>query len=239
MTISVREVNKINIVDIRGKIDINSSQIIEAIGWLIKSRSRDILLNFDKVDMVDYSGISILAIAYKNVSNHNGRLKFCNVTLHIEELLKLLRLDSIFEIYKDEKTALKSFQLGSAIDKKRLRRRFKRLDVNINAEFRSKESARNKRTVWHRGKILNLSGDGIFFYTKKLLPLGKKVEINIYLDTKQPIEIEGVVTWLADKSLQPQSYPGMGIQFRGIRKPKQDKLLAFINKHLTRRSSAV
>lgn len=237
MNVRVREAHNINIIDIDGRIDISSSEIIETVGWLIKNRKNDILLNFDKVNMVDYSGISILAIAYKNVINHKGKMKFCNVALHIEELFKLVRLDSIFEIYTNEETALKTFHFESPIDKKILRRRFKRLDVHIDVEFRAK--GKTKKDIWHIGKLLNLSGDGIFIYTKKLLPLGTQIKLKIDLRSGRPLEISGVVIWIADRSLQPQSYPGMGVYFKGIRKQDQDRMLKFINKHITHRSATL
>ena len=224
-------------MDIDGQIDINSSEIIETIGWLIKSHKTDILLNFDKVGMVDYSGISILAIAYKNVMNNSGKLKFCNVALHIEELFKVVRLDSIFEVYRDEEAALKTFHSEYPIDRKPLRRRFKRLDVHITAEFRPKAKPKAAEPAWHKDQILNMGGEGLFLYTKKLMPLGAKIELRINLLDRRPIEIEGAVIWLADKGLQPQSYPGMGIQFKKLRKEEQDRVLAFINRHLTYRST--
>ncbi len=237
MKIRIREANKISIMDIEGSININSSEIIEAVGWLVKSRKRDILLNFDKVNMLDYSGISILAIAYKNVMNHDGKMKFCNVSLHIEELFKLVRLDSIFEIYRDERIALKTFHYESAIDKKLLRRRFKRLDVHIDIKFQAQESPKDMKNIWRGGRVLDLSGDGLFLYTKKVPPIGKKVALKITLRGGRPFEAEGTVIWIADKSLQPQSYPGMGIQFKKINKRDQDKLLTFINEHLVHRSA--
>ncbi len=239
MNIRIREANDINIIDIEGRIDINSSEIIESVGWLIKSRKKDILLNFDKVDILDYSGISILAIAYKNVMNHKGKMKFCKVPLHIEELFKLVRLDSIFEIYRDEETALKTFHFESPVDKKTLRRRFKRLDAHIEVEFRPREKSTNTKNLWRSGKLLNLSGDGLFLYTKKLLPVGKKIKLKLNLHDKRPFEAEGLIIWIADKKLQPQSYPGMGIHFRNIRKQDQDRMLAFINKHLIHRSTTL
>ena len=239
MNIRIRESHNINIVEIEGQIDINSSEIIETVGWLIKNRKTDILLNFDKVDMVDYSGISILAIAYKNVMNNKGKMKFCNVSLHIEELFNIVRLDSIFQIYRDEETALKTFHFESPIDKKPLRRRFKRLDAHIDVEFCLLEKLKNKKVLWYNAKLLNLSGEGLFLYSKKLLPIGKKIKLKIDLHGKKPFEIEGVVIWLADKSLQPQSYPGMGILFKKIPKQYQDKLLIYINKHLIHRSGAL
>lgn len=239
MNIRIREENKISIIDIDGRIDINSSEIIETIGWLIKNKKKDVLLNFEKVDLVDYSGISILAIAYKNVINHNGRMKFCNVSMPIEELFKLVRLDSIFETYSDEQTALRAFCYEDTINGKRLRRRFKRLDIHFDVEFCSLEELRGKKGIWHVGKILNLSGDGIFLYTKKLFTLGEGVKLKINLGNEKVMEVEGVIIWVADKSLQPQSYPGMGIHFKNISKQNQDTILEFINKHINHRSRAL
>lgn len=235
MDIRIREAHNISIVDIDGQIDINAAEIIEAIGWLIKNKKKDILLNFDKVNMVDYSGISILAIAYKNVINHKGKMKFCNVPLHIEELFKLVRLDSIFEIYKDEDTALTTFfHSESPMDYALLRRRFKRLDVHIEAEFCAKS---NPDKIWHTGRILNISGEGLFIQSKNVVPLGTTLTLKLNISDTETLEAEGMVIWLADKSLQLQSYPGMGIRFNNMRKTVQDKLMTFINRQITNRST--
>ena len=234
MDIRIRESNNIGIIDIDGQVDINSSEIIEAVGWLIKNKKTDILLNFDRVNMVDYSGISILAIAYKNVANHKGKMKFCNVPLHVEELFKLVRLDSIFEISKDEESALNTFHDESTVDQAVLRRRFKRLDIQVDAEFCTREGSNG---TWHVAKILNISGEGLFIHSKTTLPLGTKVILRLNLPGGEQIEARGVVIWLADKSLQLQSYPGMGIHFADMTKKIQDKILSFINRHITSRST--
>ncbi len=235
MDIRIRDAQNISIVDIDGQIDINASEIIEAVGWLIKNKKKDILLNFDRVDMVDYSGVSILAIAYKNVLNHKGKMKFCNVPLHVEELFKLVRLDSIFEVYKDEGTALSTFFRGvSPLDHALLRRRFKRLDAHLEVECCAKKDP-NK--TWHTGQVLNISGEGLFLYIKNILPLGTDVLLRLRTADSESIEAGGTVIWLADKSLQIQSYPGMGIHFKDMDKTAQDKILTFINKHITIRST--
>ncbi len=233
MDIRIRESNNISIVDIDGQIDINSSEIIEAVGWLVKNQKKDILLNLDKVNMVDYSGISILAIAYKNVVNHKGKMKFCNVPLHVEGLFKLVRLDNIFEIYNDESSAINTFYRESGVDRTVLRRRFKRLGVQAEIEFRAENEVDK---TWREGKILNISGEGLFVHAKSILPLGAKVALRLNLFSGKIIEAEGAVVWLADKSLQPQSYPGMGIHFKDMTKEIQDEIIAFINKNITNRS---
>ncbi|MBN1871873.1 MAG: PilZ domain-containing protein [Candidatus Omnitrophica bacterium] len=238
MNIRVRESNKINIVDIEGRIDINASEIIETIGWLVKNRKNDILLNFEKVELVDYSGISILAIAYKNVINHKGKMKLCNVPLHIAELLRLVKLDTVFQIYNTEDEALNSFHFDSPLDDIKLRRRFKRIEIPIEVEFLSRRESKKAGAIWHSAKLLNISGDGIYLYTKKIMPLGEKLNLKIHIGPKMDLEITGVVAWLSDKSLQPQMYPGMGVSFNGIGKKDQDKILTFINRHITFRSSS-
>src|SRR3989338_5859299 len=202
MDIRIRELNNISRIDIDGQVYINSSEIIEAVGWLIKNKKKDILLNFDRVNMVDYSGISILAIAYKNVVNHKGKMKFCNVPLHVEELFKLVRLDSIFEICKDEESALNTFHYESPIDQAMLRRRFKRLDIQVDADFCADEVRSN--STWHRSKILNISGDGIFVHAKTTLPLGTKVVLRLNMPGGAQIEAKGVVIWLAGTNAQRQ-----------------------------------
>ena len=106
MAIRIRGAGGVEILDVDGNIDINSSELIEAIGSLVSSGKLNILVNFENVDMVDYSGLSILAIAYKNVTNHNGKMKLSRVPLPVIELLKVVKLDSVFEIYSDEMSAI-------------------------------------------------------------------------------------------------------------------------------------
>src|SRR3990167_7672172 len=107
MSIRVREVDNINILDIEGNIDINSSDIVETVGWLVNTGKLNIILNLENVGLVDYSGLSILAIAYKNAVNHKGKFKLLHAPLPVIELFKIVRLDSVFEIYVDEESAVK------------------------------------------------------------------------------------------------------------------------------------
>ena len=136
MSVRIREVKDIHIVDIDGKIDINSSDIIETIGWLVNTGKAKIIIDLKNVDTVDYNGLSILAIAYKNIVNHSGKLRFLNIPLAAIELFKVVKLDSVFEVYPDEESAINSFYDESA-DKLHLRRRFARLDIHLSVKYRT------------------------------------------------------------------------------------------------------
>lgn len=183
---------------------------------------------------IDYDGLSILVIAYKNVINRKGKMKFCNVPSHMLSLLKTAHLDSIFEIYNAEREALRSFrEPAHHIEKKVLRRRFKRLDIHVKVQYSL--LARPKQV--YDGKLSNISGAGIYIRCKKTYPIKTKLHLQIKLpELSKPIKVSGVVIWNADKEIQPHEYPGMGIQFTDISYDEQDKIMEFIDKNISHRS---
>lgn len=236
MNLNVREIGPITVIDIEGQIDINSSELIETIGWLVKNDRIKIVCNLEKVELVDYSGLSIFAIAFKNVSNHNGELKFCNIPLHLMELFRIVQLDTIFTFYSSEDSAIKSFTEPSEIEKKSLRRKFRRAFVQIGVRY--KAITKNDETnQFHEGKVLNIGGEGMYIYTDKIFPVGTRLEIELKLEhINKPILINGVVLWVPDRELQPHSYPGIGIQFLKLGHSTQKTIVEYINKHTIHRS---
>ena len=135
MHLSVREVAKVNVLSVDGQIDINSSEIIETVGWLLKHNRLKIVCDLGNVTMLDYSGLSILAITYKSVINHKGQIIFCCVPLHVQQLFRLVRLEDVFLMYDTEELAIKGFDTASKIEQLKLRRRFKRLDMHREMKY--------------------------------------------------------------------------------------------------------
>lgn len=234
MKIRKRREKKIIVLYLEGKININCANFIEETSILLNQDYLKLLCDFTNVDMVDYNGLSILAIAYKNVVNKNGVMKFCNVPIHIKKLFKLVRLDLVFDIYDDERAALKSFKTSSKIDKLYLRRRFKRLEFQLPIKYSLSNTAKSRVLS---GKILNLSGEGLFIYTKHILPITSQISMQLKLDEDlKPIDLPGRIIWLADKELQPHCCPGMGVEFMHIDSENQKKIIDFIDKNITHRS---
>ncbi|NQT47089.1 MAG: anti-sigma factor antagonist [Candidatus Omnitrophica bacterium] len=235
MNIKVREQAGITILDIEGKVDINSAELIETVGWLLKQNRMKLLCNFAQVESVDYSGLSVLAVAYKNVSNHKGMMKFVNVSKSTVDLFHVVQLDRVFDIYEDEGSAIVSFRgRSSTVDKKLLRRRFKRLDIHVVVEY---SLAVSRKTKSYKQRVLNMSGEGLFVHGRHTLPVGSKLKMKLKLSPESDaIDAGGLVSWLADKELQPHAYPGMGIQFTDIGKEAQEDIISFIEKNVTHRS---
>ncbi len=234
MSVRIREAGGISILDIDGNIDINSSDIIEAAGWLVNSGKLNILINLENVDMVDYSGLSILAIAYKNVINHKGRLKLLGVPLSVIELFKVAKLDHIFETYSDEKSAIESF-FGAETSALHLRRRFQRLDIHLKVNYKILGSGKNQKTF--EGTVLNLSAAGMYIHTKYLFPLNSLVEVSLGIPGEaKKLMADGRVVYLADKEIQPHAYPGMGVSFAHLEPEKEKIIIDFIDRNVTHRA---
>ncbi len=231
LAVVLRQVRSAVILDLSGNIDIDCSILIEKIGLCLDNGYRDLICNFESVNLIDYAGLSVLTIAYKNAINHKGRIKFVNVAAHLTKVFSLVCMDRVFEIYQDEESALKSFEedkVISEIQGKKLRRRFKRLDLDIDIGFKSK--AEDK---FHQGKILNLSGVGVLVFTEeKTYPVGELLDINISLLPKPgKIEAEAKVAWLVEKDIQPQLFPAMGLEFHNLNTFAQKEIVEFVDRN--------
>lgn len=234
MPLRFRDSGNITILDIDGNIDINSSDIIESIGYFLNSGRLNFIINFENVNMVDYSGLSVLAIAYKNILNHKGKVKFLNVSVQTIELFKMVKLENVFEVYSDEDTAIRSFY-ENQMQCPPLRRRFKRLDISLKVKYWL--IGNHRRPKVFGGEILNLSAAGMYIFSKYTFPANTQLEMELNLPGEiKFMEATARVIWTADKELQPHFYPGMGVAFTGLTADKEKVIIDFIDKNITRRS---
>jgi stage II sporulation protein AA (anti-sigma F factor antagonist) len=233
MNIKIREKDKVAILDMEGNIDINASNLVETIGWALINKSKDILCNFDGINLIDYVGISVIAVAYKNILNHKGRMKICNAPFHVKNLFSLVGLDRVFTFYTTEEEALRDFKEEKAITnilKKQLRRRFKRVDLINDIEYKQKFPVKDN---YFKGKILNLSAIGVFIISDKIFPVDEILCTRLHLlPSPGIIEVDTKVTWVADKEIQPLESPGMGLEFYDLLPHKQIQIIQFVEKHL-------
>ncbi len=239
MNIKIKHLQDIDVLDIEGMININSSKLIEIVGDLLEKGSLKIILDMKDISLVDYNGLSVLAITYKNALNNKCMMKLCGISLDVEELFRIVKLDDVFEIYGDLDEAIESFThkvapSGKDDLKQQWRRRFLRLDIDLPIVYRLAQYSRSdKGDRICSGRMGNLSGAGLFIHSMQLLPPGSEVYLEIMLEKDQdPKEFPGVVMWLADKTLQPELYPGMGVAFSGLSPATQERVIEYIEKHV-------
>ena len=239
MEIKARQEGSVIILDLAGRIDVNSANLVEVVGQCIRDGYSDILCNFETVDFIDYMGISVIVIAYKEVMNNNGRMRFTNIPAHLKGFFSVSGLDRVIDIYATEDIAMNSFKEDKIIEnikKMQLRRRFKRLPIDIKIELKANKDERTP--VCLNLDLINLSAVGAFIFGDNEFRLGDEVILKMNLPPKQEkLELEAKVVWIPDKQIQPHAYPGIGVEFTNISAHIQQKLVEFIERNLSFMSS--
>jgi anti-sigma B factor antagonist len=71
---------------------------------------RKVLIDMDGVPYIDSTGVGFLVGSHTSVTQEEGQLKLLNVKPKILEVLKIMNLLKIFEIFPEENEAMKSFE---------------------------------------------------------------------------------------------------------------------------------
>jgi anti-sigma B factor antagonist len=111
MKATVRQIGRVSVVDLSGKITIGEGDVIlrEKVTELLDGGNQNILLNLEKVGYMDSAGIGELVACYKRAKEKDGTVKLLNPSGKVFDLLQLTKLEEVFETYADEKEALVSF----------------------------------------------------------------------------------------------------------------------------------
>lgn len=239
MEIRARQCENVIVMYLSGKVDVNSANLVEAVGQCVRDGYSDILINLEEVESIDYMGVSVVVITCKEVVNNRGRLKLTNVPAHLKGVLSVSGLDRAIEMYATEELALNSFKEDKAIEnikKMQLRRRFKRLPLDIKVELKGKNG--QGRPVCLQAEIINLSALGAYIFGCGQFKLGDDVILRMKLPpANEDMELEAKVVWLPDRQVQPHFYPGIGVEFRHLPAATQQKLLEFIERNLSHLSA--
>lgn len=106
-----RDAAEVTVVDLSGRIILGdgSALLRKTIRGLLDDGRRKILLNLADVDYIDSSGIGELVSAFMAVKNQGGELKLLHLTKKVRDLLQITKLYTVFDVFTDEGTAVRSF----------------------------------------------------------------------------------------------------------------------------------
>ncbi len=109
--LTTRQVGDVTVIDAVGRITLGegASTFRDEIRNLAQKGSQKMLLNLSEVSYIDSSGIGELVSGYTTVTNHNGQLKLLGLTKRVKDLLQITKLYTVFEVFDDEATAVRSF----------------------------------------------------------------------------------------------------------------------------------
>jgi anti-sigma B factor antagonist len=111
MQTATRQVGGVTVVDVSGRITLGEGNVIlrEIVRDLAEKGKKAILLNLGEVQYIDSSGVGELVKAHTTIRNQGGQLKLTNLNKRVHELLQMTRLSAVFDVQKDETSAIESF----------------------------------------------------------------------------------------------------------------------------------
>jgi anti-sigma B factor antagonist len=70
---------------------------------------KKLLVNLSDVSYIDSSGIGEMVSGFTTVTNHGGQLKLLGLSKRVKDLLQITKLYTVFEVFEDEASAVRSF----------------------------------------------------------------------------------------------------------------------------------
>lgn len=113
MQINLRHKGSVIILDIEGNlVGPNTIELKKIIDDQIRTADREpvfMILNLERVQMMDSSGLGVIVAAYASVRRNNGRVVLLNIGGNIRSLIVMAKLVTIFDRYETEAEAIASF----------------------------------------------------------------------------------------------------------------------------------
>jgi len=108
---SHRQVGDVTVVDAAGRITLGEGASVfrDMIRDLSTKGNKKILVNLSEVSYIDSSGIGEMVSSFTTVTNHGGQLKLLGLTKRVKDLLQITKLYTVFEVFDDESSAVRSF----------------------------------------------------------------------------------------------------------------------------------
>lgn len=107
-----RQVDGVAVVDLSGRIVLGeaTTTLREVLQNLASQGQKKILLNLAEVSYIDSSGLGALVSGYTTITGQAGQLKLLNLTAKVKDLLQITKLLTVFEVFTDEASAVRSFK---------------------------------------------------------------------------------------------------------------------------------
>lgn len=112
MKFSSRSEGDVVVFDLKGGLEggQDSYQLKDAVSELLEKNHRKFLINLNRVDFVNSTGIGIIASVFSSISNAGGTMKICNANNKVSRVMMVTKLLEVFDSYEQEADALEAFR---------------------------------------------------------------------------------------------------------------------------------
>ena len=109
--VSTRKIGRVVIIEAVGKLTLTDAhaKIRDQIHVSTGYGAKKFVLNLQRIEFIDSYGVGELVRSYSVIRQMAGEMKLACVNERVSEVLRISRLNTIFEVYADEGAALLAF----------------------------------------------------------------------------------------------------------------------------------
>jgi anti-sigma B factor antagonist len=109
-----RRVDEVTVLVLTGEIVLDDGDLAfrKQIHDLVGQGRVRIVVDLGSVTYIDSAGVGMMAAKMKTVRESGGAMKLVNLTSRGQRLLAMMKLMSVFEVFEDEASAIRSFSWG-------------------------------------------------------------------------------------------------------------------------------
>ena len=106
----------INIYHLKGRLDSNTSQMLEEkVFQAISDGSKKIIVDFENLNYISSAGLRLIFKANKALLREDGLMILCFMQNYVREIFKITEIDSFVPILDSMDEALKAFRLNGTV----------------------------------------------------------------------------------------------------------------------------
>ena len=108
LCIEIRRIDHIIVLDLVGRLGLLEAGFRRLVEELIGRGERHFIVNLANVSFVDNSGLGQLCWLYTLAKNRGGDMKLLKPTTRLRQLLRITKLDTVFQLFECEAEATRS-----------------------------------------------------------------------------------------------------------------------------------
>ena len=99
MTIKLKKNNNVYVIELDGELDIyNAYKVKTLYSKMVEKGIHSIILDLEKLDYLDSSGLGCIIYIFSDMKSHNGKLSLCHLNGAPKSLIQMTHLDRFFLI---------------------------------------------------------------------------------------------------------------------------------------------
>lgn len=113
-----QKIGKVNVLKLTGRLtpDEHEDVLLSNVKQLVEADEKYFLVDLSSVNYINSSGVGTIIQCFRLARAKSGDLKILNPSQSVTHIIQVSKLDSIFEVFRDQAAAIESFTEDSSSD---------------------------------------------------------------------------------------------------------------------------